>query len=207
MTAPFAGLIARRYVSRGEYVEVGAKLFDLVSLDPIEVAFRVAERDSGRVALGQLVEVRVAPFPEEVFHAEVSIVSPTIDPMTRTLRVKAKLDNSDGRLRPGLFAKVDLGVATRENVLIVPEEAVLLRVDGPVVFRLNDDQRVERREVEVGINRNGFIEVVAGLSRGDRIVERGQSRLVDGELVAPRTAEGEPLEEVGNLDPPPGADG
>ena len=207
VTAPFSGLIARRYVSRGEYVEVGAKLFDLVSLDPIEVAFRVAERDSGRVALGQLVEVRVAPFPEEVFHAEVSIVSPTIDPMTRTLRVKAKLDNSDGRLRPGLFAKVDLGVATRENVLIVPEEAVLLRVDGPVVFRLNDDQRVERREVEVGIYRNGFIEVVAGLSRGDRIVERGQSRLVDGELVAPRTAEGEPLEEVGNLDPPPGADG
>jgi membrane fusion protein (multidrug efflux system) len=207
VTAPFAGLIARRHVSRGEYVEVGAKLFDLVSLDPIEVAFRVAERDSGRVALGQRVEVRVAPFPEEVFHAEVSIVSPTIDPMTRTLRVKAKLDNSDGRLRPGLFAKVDLGVATRENVLIVPEEAVLLRVGGPVVFRLNDESRVERRAVEVGINRDGFVELVAGLSPGDRIVLRGQSRLADGELVAPRTREGELLEVLGDVDVPQGAGG
>jgi len=207
VTAPFAGLIARRHVSRGEYVDVGAELFDLVSLDPIEVVFGVAERDSGRVALGQLVDVRVAPFPEEVFHAEVSIVSPTIDPLTRTLRVKAKLDNSDGRLRPGLFAKVDLGVATRENVLIVPEEAVLLRVDGPVVFRFNDDHRVERKEVEVGINRNGLVEVVAGLSPGDRIVLRGQSRLADGELVAPRSAEGEDLEEVGDVDAAPGAGG
>jgi membrane fusion protein (multidrug efflux system) len=207
VTAPFAGLIARRHVSRGEYVEVGAKLFDLVSLDPIEVAFRVAERDSGRVALGQRVEVRVAPFPEEVFHAEVSIVSPTIDPLTRTLRVKAKLDNSDGRLRPGLFAKVDLGVATRENVLIVPEEAVLLRVGGPVVFRLNDESRVERRAVEVGINRDGFVELVAGVSPGDRIVLRGQSRLADGELVAPRTREGELLEVPGDVDVPQGAGG
>jgi membrane fusion protein (multidrug efflux system) len=149
----------------------------------------------------------VAPFPDEVFHAEVSIVSPTIDPMTRTLRVKAKLDNSDARLRPGLFAKVDLGVATRENVMILPEEAILLRVDGPVVFLLSDDHRVERREVEVGISRDGFVEVVAGLSPGDRIVARGQSRLVDGELVAPRTVDGEKLEERGNLEFPQGVDG
>jgi membrane fusion protein (multidrug efflux system) len=207
VSAPFAGLVARRYVSRGEYVEVGAKLFDLVSLDPIEVAFRVAERDSGRVALGQRVEVRVTPFPDEVFEAEVSIVSPTIDPRTRTLRVKAKLDNSDGRLRPGLFAKVDLGVATRENVLVVPEEAVLLRVNGPVVFLLNADRRVERRDVELGVNRNGSVEVVTGLAPGDRIVERGQSRLVDGELVAPRSIEGERLEEFDTLGSQQAADG
>lgn len=200
VTAPFSGLVARRYVSRGEYVNVGQKLVDLVSLDPIEVEFRLAERDSGRVALGQFLDVRVAPYPDEVFRAEVSIVAPTIDAVTRTLRVKAKLDNSRGRLRPGLFARVDLGVAMRENVLIVPEESVLRRAGGAVVFRLQPNRHVQRVDVELGAIRSGVIEVVSGLSAGDQIVARGQSRLVDGELVDPRTAEGIALDEPSTVD-------
>ena len=88
--APFAGWIARRDVSRGEYVRPGQPLFELVALDPIEVEFSVAERDSARVHIGQQVGVKVAPYPEEAFQGEVTVISPTLDPKTRTLRVQAQ---------------------------------------------------------------------------------------------------------------------
>ena len=190
VTAPFAGLIARRFVSRGEFVIPGTTLFNLVALDPIEVEFHVTEVDSGRVAVGQSVEVRVAPFPDESFLATVSFVSPTIDTRTRTLRVKARLENPDGRLRPGLFARVDLGVSHREGVPMVLEEAILQRADGAVVFRFGAGNRVERVVIETGTHREGFVEVVKGLAAGDLVVSRGQARLTDGQIVVPRHPDG-----------------
>lgn len=193
VTAPFAGLVARRHVSEGEFVAPGQKLFDLVALDPIEVEFHLPERDSGRVSVGAPVAVRVAPFPDEAFEATVTVVSPTIDPSTRTLRVKASLANPDGRLRPGLFARADLGVAVREGVAMIPEEAVLQRADGPVAFRLVGTDRVERRALELGVIRGGLIEVRSGLAVGDRVVVRGQSDLVEGAAVSVRDVAGEPV--------------
>jgi membrane fusion protein (multidrug efflux system) len=190
VTAPFAGFVARRTVSRGEYVQPGTKLFELVALDPIEVEFSIAEVDSDRAALGQLVDVRLAPFPDETFLATVSFVAPTIDPRTRTLRVKAELENPDGRLRPGLFAKVDLGVAEREGVAMVLEETVLQRSDGSVVFVADAEGRVRRVRVATGVHRDGMVEIVAGLEVGERVVSRGQARLVGGELVTSRNPDG-----------------
>lgn len=193
LRAPFSGLVARRMVSRGEFVRPGDPLLELVALDPIEVEFHVAERDSGRVAMGQPVGVLVAPHPDEVFDAVVTMIAPTIDSRTRTLRVKAELVNTDGRLRPGLFARADLGVARREQVPMVPEEAVLQRADGAVVFRFGDDDRVERRVVRTGLYRAGEVEVIEGLSTGDWVVTRGHSKLLDGALVRPRTVDGAPF--------------
>ena len=188
VSAPFDGLLARRLVSRGEYVSEGKPLFELVALSPIEVEFHLAEVDSARVAVGRPVDVRVAPFPDESFAARVTVVSPTLDPRTRTLRVKAQLDNADGRLRPGLFARVDLGVAKRSGVLFVPEEAVLQRADGSVVFVVGAESRAQRRLVETGAHRDGTVEVVRGLAAGERVVVRGHAELVDGAVVTPQEA-------------------
>jgi len=188
--APFDGRVARRFVSEGEFVKVGAELFELVSYDPLEVEFNLAEIDSGRVRLGQSVEVRVAPYPEQVFSATVTYISPTIDATTRTLRVKGSISNADGRLRPGLFARANLGIAQREGVLMAPEEAVVQRAEGPVVFRMVDADRVERRSVKLGAMRPGEVEIVDGLGRDDTIVFRGQSSLADGAVVQVREADG-----------------
>jgi len=188
--APFSGLIVERRVSLGEYVQLGSPLFELVSLDPLEVVFSVAEVDSGRVRVGQRVGVSVAPFPDEEFEATVDVVSPTIDPRTRTLRVKARIDNSDGRLRPGLFARADLGVAQRVGVPVIPDIAVLQRTDGAVVFTFDPaTQRVARRVVEIGGFQEGKIEVATGLRPGELVLTRGHQNLVDG--VAVRRFEGE----------------
>lgn len=192
--APFKGLIAQRFVSRGEYVSAGRKLFELVALDPIEVEFRVTEADSSRVALHQAVAVRVASHPDEVFTGKVHVVSPVIDERSRTLRVKARIENSEGRLRPGLFARIDLGINTREGVVMIPEDAILQRADGAVVFRASGDGRVERVVIETGVHRDGRAEVVRGIAAGDRIVTRGQFRLADGQAVSLRTPAGEAVD-------------
>lgn len=191
--APFAGFVARRQVSRGEYVQVGQTLFEVVALDPIEVEFHIAERDSARVAPAQTVTLSVEPYPDETFQGAVSVVSPMIDAKTRTLRVEARVANPDGRLRPGLFARVDLGVALRKGVLMVPEEAVLQRADGEVVFRAGADHRVQRVNVTTGAHRDGRVVVDSGLGAGDLVVTRGQAGLSDGVLVSPRNPDGSPL--------------
>lgn len=182
--APFAGMLVERKVSLGEYVQVGTPLVELVSLDPLDVVFSLAEVDSGRVEVGQRVIVTVAPFPDEEFEAIVDVVSPTIDPRSRTLRVKASLDNSRRRLRPGLFARADLGVAKRTGVPMIPDVAVLQRSDGSVVFVLDPDtSRVARRLIEIGGFQVGRVEVASGLRPGELVLTKGHPALVDGVLV------------------------
>jgi membrane fusion protein (multidrug efflux system) len=188
--APFAGFVARRQVSRGEFVQMGQSLFELVALDPIEVEFHVAERDSARVAPAQGVTLTVEPYPGESFQGAVTVVSPTIDAKSRTLRVEAQLANPDGRLRPGLFARVDLGVALRKGLLMVPEEAVLQRADGEIVFRTRDGTRVERVVVTTGMHSNGLVEIASGLAASDVVVTRGQAGLIDGTVVSARNPDG-----------------
>jgi membrane fusion protein (multidrug efflux system) len=100
------------------------------------------------------------------------------------------MKNPDGRLRPGLFARVDLGISHREGVLMVPEEAVLQRADGAVVFRLLEGNHVQRLVVETGVQRDGFVEIVDGLEPDDRIVSRGHAELIDGSKIVARNADG-----------------
>ena len=192
---PFAGLVARRSVSVGEYLSVGLPLFEIVTLDPIEAEFSVAEVDSGLVRPGQKVEVSLAPFPDERFAAVVTVVSPTIDPLTRTLRVKAELSNGAGRLRPGLFAHVELGVSERGGVVMVPEEALLQRAEGAVLYRMVGADRVERVRVVTGVFADGWVEVRGKLDASDRVVVRGQANLLDGGAVSIRSRDGRPVDQ------------
>jgi membrane fusion protein (multidrug efflux system) len=188
--APFSGQISRRLVSVGEYLSPGTALFDLVALDPIEVEFTLAEIDSSKVALGHKVEVSIAPYPDQTFAATVTMISPTIDPRTRTLLVKAELPNPDGRIRPGLFAHTDLGLSQRKDAIVVPEEAIVQRADGAVVFRLTPSQKVQRVLVKTGVSGDGWIEIREGLQPEDQVVVRGHARLDDGVAVSVREIDG-----------------
>jgi membrane fusion protein (multidrug efflux system) len=191
--APFAGLVSHRHVNVGEFVQVGTKLFDMVSLDPVEVVFHLPEVDSSRVQLGQPVDVTLSPFPGEVFRGQVSVISPIIDTATRTLRVKAVIPNADGKLRPGLFARASLGVELRRGLVMVPDDALLERSDGKVLFVVGEGNRVRRVVVEVGVAHEGLVEVRSGIAPGDLVVRRGHDKLVGGEVVALRDAEGGPV--------------
>jgi membrane fusion protein (multidrug efflux system) len=193
LRAPFGGWIAQRHVSKGDFVSQGTQLVDLVALDPVKVEFHLAERDSGRVELGAEVAVRVAPYPDEDFMARVTAIAPRIDARTRTLRVRARIPNPDARLRPGLFARANLGVEERSGVPMIPEEAILQRADGQVAYRLLDGNRVERVQLQTGVVEDGRVEIVAGLALGDQVVVRGQAQLFDDSVVSVYDAEGNPV--------------
>lgn len=181
--APFAGVAGTRHVNLAAFVGIGTPLLELVAPNPIEIVFHVSEIDSAVVRPGQKVEVRVAPYPSESFPATVDIISPTIDSASRTLRVKATLPNDDGRLRPGLFARADLGISLRKGVVMVPDEAVLQRSEGAVVFRVVEGPRVELQRVEIGVFHDHLVEIRSGLTPGEIVVTRGHMDLVDGMVV------------------------
>jgi membrane fusion protein, multidrug efflux system len=189
VTAPFAGMIARRTVQLGEFVQPGKALVELVALDPLEVVFALTELDTERVRTGQSIQVSVGAFPDRVFDGVVTFISPTVDPATRTLRIKAEIDNSEGHLRPGLFARVSLGVSPRSGVVMVPEEAVIQRSDGALLFKVGPDNRVKRIAVTTGARDSGRVEVRGDIAPGDRVVQRGHGGLVDGAAVAVRETE------------------
>ena len=108
------------------------------------------------------------------------------------MRVKARIPNADGRLRPGLFARTDLGVAKRSGAVFVPVEAVLQRADGQVLFTVGADERVKRVVVKTGVEREGRIEITEGLAGDASVVVRGHTALVDGVLVARKNEDAAP---------------
>lgn len=201
VSAPFAGLVARRSVELGEYVEQGKELFELVSMTPLDVTFNLPEIDSQRVSVGQSIQIGVAAPSDKSFDAVVTFIAPTIDPGTRTLRIKAEIDNSEGLLRPGLFARIHVGTDQRKSVLMVPEEALVQREGGAWLFVIGEGDRVRRISVETGHQSKGRIEVRGQISAGDRVVRRGHGGLADGMVVVVRdtqssaveTAAGEPV--------------
>jgi membrane fusion protein (multidrug efflux system) len=200
VAAPFAGLVARRSVELGEFVQPGTELFELVSLDPLEAIFSLTELDTERVKPGQHVAISVGAFPGRTFDGVVTFVAPTVDPATRTLRIKAEIDNSDALLRPGLFARVSLGVARRENVLMVPAEALLQRAGGASLYRVVEGDRVERVSVRAGMTANDMVEVLGDVHAGDRIVRRGHGGLANGMVVVVREGVRPPVATAGAED-------
>src|SRR6185295_13412497 len=167
----------------------GKPLVELVALDPLEVVFSLTELDTERVREGQGIDVSVGAFPDRVFHGTVTFISPTVDPATRTLRIKAEIENDEEHLRPGLFARVSLGVAPRSGVVMVPEEALIQRSEGAMLFKIGDDDRVKRIAVTTGARDAGRVEVRGDVRPGERVVQRGHGGLADGAQVAVRDAE------------------
>jgi len=187
MTAPFDGVLGLRLVSVGAYVTPGQDVVNLENIDPIKVAFRVPETSLRIVREGQKIRVQVDAFPGAEFNGEVYAIDPRIDAAGRSVAIRARIPNPEGKLRPGLFARVALITEQRRSVM-APETAVVPRGAEQFVYRVVDGKAVLTK-VRVGIRRNGQVELREGVSPGDTVVSAGQLKLRDGAAVtiaAPR---------------------
>jgi membrane fusion protein (multidrug efflux system) len=126
----------------------------------------------------------VSPYPQEIFPGEVFFVSPSIEPATRRVIVKAWVPNQQRRLRPGLFANIDLEIGQRERAIVVPESAIVFDREGTYVWKLDADQVPTRVPVQVGLRRAGRVELTLGLQPGDTIVTSGTHKVMAGKKVA-----------------------
>jgi len=185
ITAPFSGVIGLRNVSVGDYVNAGQDLVQLEAINPLKLDFRIPELYLTQVRAGQTLDVRFDALPRAARMGEVIAISPVVDAGGRSILVRAQAPNEDGLLRPGMFARVQLLFA-REDVLVVPETALVPAGQVQYVYRVVGDQteaRAERVEVAIGQRRDGLVEVQRGLSAGDAVVVAGLQRLSDGARV------------------------
>lgn len=180
LRAPFAGLIVERHATRGELVTPERNLFTLADLSRVWIWIDVYERDLRRVHLDDQAQVQVEAYPEEVFHGQVSYLSAQVDVDTRTVRARIDVANADGKLRPGMFARIRLldphGAAGREALeesLVVPADALQRDGDETIVFTPEGVHRFRRREVRLGRAAGDFVEVLDGLEAGEQVVVAG----------------------------------
>lgn len=186
--APFDGVVGLRQVDLGEYLGIGTSIADLNMLDPIHVDYSVPEKQLERVAPGRAIEVRVAAYPGRLFTGETFAVAPSVNASSRTLEVRARLDNADHALRPGMFADVSTLAPETREVLTLPRTALSFNTYGDFVFQVveNDEGQTiaARQQVTTGSARGDEIEILDGLEAGDRVVATGLLRLRDGQPVS-----------------------
>ena len=179
INAPFPGIVGLSDVTPGKFLAAGETIVNLERIDPLKVDFRIPENFVKSLTQGQAIEVGVDAFPDRAFQGHVYAIDPLIDVNGRAIKIRARIANAEGTLKPGLFARVTLVLNVRENAILVPESALTPEGGVVVVYRIEDDH-ARRTVVEIGQRREGRVEVAAGLKGGDRIVTEGQINLYDG---------------------------
>ena len=178
--APFAGTVVERHATLGEMVEPQAPLFQVADLSRVWVWIDVFERDLARVHLGDDVELHVEAFPGSAFEGKLVYLGSRVETESRTARARIEVPNPEGRLRPGMFARVRIsdphaadGEAESVSVLAVPETALQRDGDQFVAYVALGDGRFETRKVRTGRKGDGFVEVLDGLSAGESVAVAG----------------------------------
>jgi len=179
--APFDGVVGIRLVNIGDYVKDGA---DLVAIDDVAgmlVDFRLPEGVLSRLKVGQVVDVTLDGLPGKAFKGRVDAFDSQLDANGRSLLVRASIANDEGLLRPGMFARARLVFSTRDDAVVVPEEALVPQGGRQFVVRVVDGPQgptTERLEARLGLRVPGKVEIMDGLKVGDLVVTAGQARLM-----------------------------
>ena len=180
--ATIDGVVTRRHIKVGHTLNPSTPAFEMKRLDAIEAEVNVPEREIGRIHKGQYARVRIDALADEQFDGEVARVAPEVDPTSGTFRVTVTLGNDDGRLKPGMFARVDVRIDQRPNALLAPLDAVVSRRDDSSVFVV-EGGTVGRRSVETGYVSDGNVEILAGVHDQEWVVITGQRGLRSGTRV------------------------
>lgn len=181
--APFSGVAGLRQVSEGAYVAAGTDIARLEKIDQLKLDFRVPESYLAQLKTGLALSIAVDAFPQASFPGQIYAIEPAVDEQTRTVLVRARVANPQLRLRPGLFARVQLTLGARENAVWIPEEAIVPRGQESYVFRVVDS-RAELVAVTTGTRKVGEVEIMKGIAAGDIVVTEGTQRLAPGMQVS-----------------------
>jgi membrane fusion protein (multidrug efflux system) len=183
--APFSGRVGFRDVSVGTLVTPGMALVTLDKLDVMKLDFTVPAVFLGRLSAGLSLSATTAAYPDEVFRGDVASIGTRIDPVSRSVSVRAELANPDLKLRPGMLMEVIVQQRVRD-ALVLPEAAIQPSGNRHFVMVIQQQEnapRLERREVAIGERRSGEVEVLEGISEGDLVVIHGLQLAREGQEV------------------------
>jgi membrane fusion protein (multidrug efflux system) len=192
--APFAGRIAIRQVEVGQVVNPGTPVASLQSVDPTFVDFWLPQQTLATLQVGQQVRLKTDTYEGATWDGKLTTINPEVDPATRNVRLRATFPNGDGRLRPGMFASVEVISAERQSVLLVPSTSAIYAPYGDSVFVLETVSEAgkpatlvaRQRFVRLGERRGDLVAVVSGLKPGETVVSSGAFKLRNGAAVVVR---------------------
>jgi membrane fusion protein, multidrug efflux system len=188
LRAPFDGVTGIRQVNLGQYLKEGDMVVTLQAFDPIYVNFSLPQQDLSKLAVGQPVALRVDAFEGQAFDGKITAINSLVDQATRNIQVQATFQNSDFRLRPGMFAKVSVIMSEKQNVVAIPATAIHYAPYGDSIFIVSEMKDPQGKEykgvreqfIKTGPSRGDMISVVSGLKPGDEVVTSGVFRLKSG---------------------------
>ena len=177
IVAPFSGTMGLRQISPGAYVKTGDSIVRIEKISAIKLDFRVPELYAGRLARDQQVAISLDAFPGEKFVGRIYAIEPTVDEKSRTVLARAQVPNVDGKLKPGLFARVSVQLENRDNAIVLPEQSLVPQGKEMFVYKIIEGGKTQITKVQVGGRRPGEVEIVAGLVAGDMVVTEGAMKL------------------------------
>jgi membrane fusion protein (multidrug efflux system) len=180
--APISGVVSSRDIKLGQHIMAGAPAFKITDTNRLVAYLSIPQTELAKISAGDLAEVHVDAMPEIEFSAVIARISPTIDPRNGTFRATLNIDNQDDGLAPGMFGRFNIAYEKHADALLIPVAALLDEDSETVVYVVNDGS-ASRREILIGIESNGFVEVLRGLDANEQVVVTGQSSLRDGARV------------------------
>jgi cobalt-zinc-cadmium efflux system membrane fusion protein len=190
ISAPIQGVIDARNVTLGQAVEPNTVLFHISDRSQVIVVAHVYEEDLGKIKLGQNVNVHVLSYPNQTFVGKVILIDPNLDPLTRTVNVRITLDNSQGVLKPGMFARVNVILQKNEAALTAPNAAILEANSEKFVF-LKEGDDYQRVVVKTGASDDDYTEITDGLVPDDKVVTQGSREIYTLWLTGSQTKKAE----------------
>ncbi|MGH8481360.1 MAG: efflux RND transporter periplasmic adaptor subunit, partial [Nevskiaceae bacterium] len=182
--APFEGVVGLRSVSPGDYITAGQPLAPLEQISVLKADFRLSEAALPAIKVGQTLNLEVDAWPGQTFPGRVYAIDPRLAEETRSVGVRARVPNDQGQLRPGLFARVRLVIAERNNAVVVPEQSVVPQADQLFVYVI-EEGKAAMRPVRLGLRQAGRVEVLSGVQPGDLVITAGAQKIGPGAPVTP----------------------
>lgn len=190
VTAPFEGTITKRYVDPGAYIPVpnaadtpeAAAIVNLTDFKTLRMQVAVPETEATHIQIGQPIRWTTDDYPGQHFDGKVTRAYWALDKATKTMLTETQMANPGMKLRPGMLVNARIGIEKKDDVLLIPVEALVKEKTNSFVFIFNDG-KIKKAPVEVGFNDGTNVEIVAGVKQGDVAVVPGQQVLRDGQLV------------------------
>jgi Cu(I)/Ag(I) efflux system membrane fusion protein len=167
--AQFGGIVLERQMLPGAYIRPGDRLYSLIDLSIAWITADIYEKDIAKVRTGLEAVITSQAYPGETFTGRVVFISPVLDDITRTLKVRMELDNREGKLKPNMFVGARIRVPLGESI-VIPETAILESAEGQMVFWARDENTFVRHAVSTGQYSNGYVQILSGLDDGDTVV-------------------------------------
>ena len=178
-----SGTVSGRYVEEGAMISPGVKIVDIIDIDKVKVTASLPEIYLTRVGTGSDVSLKVDAYSDKVFKGTVRVIHPELNELDRTASVEIVMDNPGHLLKPGMFARVTIILEQKHDTLKVPQKAVVHNATGKVVFVVDNDLVAHAVSVRTGLSSAKDIEIIEGLTKGDRVIVNGNIGLRDGTQV------------------------